>query len=242
MRFKDKVALVTGAGRGIGKAIAMAFAAEGARVAVNDLNPTSVEQTVAEITTAGGSAAAWRADVSMKHPIQAMIDQVLERWDDIHILINNAGIMPRATILKMDEWAWDRTIDVNLKGAFLMCQSVGRIMQESGSGVIVNIAASAARAAGLPDRAAYLASKAGLIGFTRECAREFATYNVRVNAVCPGLIETDMLLERANDGDSLITRLGTPRDVVALTLFLCSDEAAYITGQAINVDGGKVMS
>jgi 3-oxoacyl-[acyl-carrier protein] reductase len=242
MRFKDKVALVTGAGRGIGRALAIALAQEGARVAVNDINPTNADETVAEIIAAGGEAGAWIADVSLKHPIQAMIDGVLERWGDVHLLINNAAIMPSGAILKMDEWAWDRTINVNLKGPFLMCQSVGRIMKESGGGAIVNIAAAAGRVAGLADRAAYVASKAGLIGFTHECAREFAAYHIRVNAVCPGLIddaspETKTLIE-----DIPLGRLGRARDVVGMTLFLCSDDAAYITGQAINVDGGKVMS
>jgi len=151
--------------------------------------------------------------------------------------------------LKLDEWDWDRTLNVNLKGAFICSQSAGRMMQQQGGGVIVNVASIAGRAAGLRDRSAYVASKTGLIGFTKECAREFAAYNVRVNAVCPGVIITEMTAHlRENEAqmkkwleDIPLGRLGEPEDVTGLILFLCSDAARYITGQAINVDGGKVM-
>lgn len=249
MTFKDKVVLVTGAGRGIGKAIALAFAAEGARVAVNDINPDSCAATASEIVTLGGEAMACHADVANKLAVQSMLIDIEDRWGRVDALINNAGVEPHKPILQLDEWDWNRTIDVNLKGAFICSQSVGRMMQKQGGGVIVNIASIAGRAFGLRDRSAYVASKTGLIGFTKECAREFAVYNIRVNAVCPGVIVTEMTAHlRDNEmqmkkwlEDIPLGRLGEPDDVTGLVLFLCSDAARYITGQAINVDGGKVM-
>jgi NAD(P)-dependent dehydrogenase (short-subunit alcohol dehydrogenase family) len=249
LSFSDKVVLVTGAGRGIGKAIAIAFAQAGARVAVNDINPDSCAKTADEIITSGGQAMACHADVANKLAVQAMLIDIEDRWGRVDILINNAGVEPHQPIVQLDEWDWNRTIDVNLKGAFLCSQSAGRMMQQQGGGVIVNIASIAGRAAGLRDRSAYVASKTGLIGFTKECAREFAAYNIRVNAVCPGVIITEMTAHlRQNEAqlkkwleDIPLGRLGDPEDVTGLVLFLCSDAARYITGQAINVDGGKVM-
>jgi NAD(P)-dependent dehydrogenase (short-subunit alcohol dehydrogenase family) len=246
--LSGKVALVTGAGRGIGRAIAAGLARAGATVAVNDINPNSCERVAVELAPA---SAAFHADVSNKHAVQAMIDGVLERWERLDILVNNAGVEPQASLLTLDEWDWRRTIDVNLTGPFLCTQSAARVMKDTGGGVIINIASIAGRAGGLRDRSAYVASKMGLIGLTKECARELAAYHIRVNAVCPGVIETEMTAHlRHAERDAQMKkwledipqgRLGTPDDVVGLVLFLCSDAAAYITGQAINVDGGKVM-
>jgi len=248
--FHDQSVLVTGAGRGIGRAIARGFAAAGARVAANDLTPDNLERTVAEIRAAGGVAEPFLADVANKMSVQSMIEAVRDAFGAIHVLINNAGVEPHASLLTFDEWDWDRTLAVNLKGPFLMMQSVGRLMVEQGSGAIVNVASIAGRAHGLKDRAAYVASKMGLIGLTREAARELAAYNIRVNAVCPGVIETEMTAALRQDeammarwlSDIPQARLGHPDDVIPLVLFLCSPAAAYLTGQAINVDGGKVMS
>ena len=250
-----KIALVTGAGRGIGKAIAMGLAFSGATVAINDINPDACERVAAEVQSMGGhaslpaGAAAFHADVSNKHAVQAMLEGVLDKWGRLDLLINNAGVEPHASLLTLDEWDWRRTIDVNLTGPFLCSQSAARVMKDTGGGVIVNIASIAGRAAGLRDRSAYVASKTGLIGLTKESARELAVYNIRVNAVCPGVIVTEMTAHlRQNEAqmrkwldDIPQGRLGEPDDVVGLVLFLCSDAAAYITGQAINVDGGKVM-
>jgi NAD(P)-dependent dehydrogenase (short-subunit alcohol dehydrogenase family) len=250
MQFKDKVVLVTGAGRGIGKAIALAFAKEGARVAVNDINPSTCEATANEINSIGGEAAAWQCDVANKMGVQTMLIDIEDRWQHIDILINNAGVEPHKSILTMDEWDWDRTFEVNLKAAFVCSQTVGRMMRDRGNGgSMVNIASIAGRAAGLRDRSAYTASKSGLIGFTKECAREFAAYNIRVNAVCPGVIITEMTSHLRDNEEQMkkwladipAGRLGEPSDVTGLVLFLCSDAARYITGQAIHVDGGKVM-
>jgi 3-oxoacyl-[acyl-carrier protein] reductase len=216
--FKEKIVLVSGSGRGIGRALAEAFAAHGACVAVNDINPDNALETVRRIQSNGGQAKDYVFDVAKKMPVQAMVDAILNDWERIDILVNNAGVEPHASILDMDEWDWQRTLDVNLSGPFLLMQSVGRVMREPG-------------------------------GLTREAAREFAAYGIRVNAVCPGVIETEMTAAlRQNEAmmrkwleDIPQGRLGNPQDVAGLVLFLCGDAAAYLTGQAINVDGGKVM-
>ena len=247
--FTDKVVLVTGAGRGIGRAIAEAFSAEGAKVAANDLTPVNLDETVRRIKASGGQAKDYVFDVALKMPVQVMIEEIRNDWGSLDILINNAGVEPHASIIEMDEWDWRRTIDVNLTGPFFAIQSAARVMRDQGGGAIVNISSIAGRAHGLKDRAAYVASKTGLIGLTREAARELAAYNIRVNAVCPGVIETEMTAALRQDEaivrkwleDIPQNRLGRTDDVTALVLFLCSPAAAYLTGQAINVDGGKVM-
>ena len=247
--FTDQVVLITGSGRGIGRAIAEAFAAQGAIVALNDINPINLDETIHHITASGGRARGYVFDVAKRMPVQGLVTQVLDDWSRIDILVNNAAVEPHASILEMDEWDFHRTLDVNLAGPFFTMQLAGRAMQAQGGGVIINIGSIAGRAHGLHNRAAYVASKMGLIGLTREAAREFAAYNIRVNAVCPGVIETDMTAPLRQDAaiqhkwleDIPQGRLGTPADVVGLVLFLCSPAAAYLTGQAINVDGGKVM-
>src|SRR3990170_4959400 len=241
-----KVALITGAGGGSGRAIAVSLAVEGVQIAANDLTPVNLDETVAAIRSAGGAAASFPADVANKIAVQAMLDAVVEAYGGVDILVNNAGVEPHAQLLEFDEWDWDRTLAVNLKGPFLLMQSVGRVMAARGGGAIVNIASIAGRAHGLKDRSAYVASKMGLIGLTREAARELAEHSIRVNAVCPGVIETEMTAAlRQNEAtvkkwleDIPQGRLGTPQDVVGLVLFLCSEAAAYLTGQAINIDGG----
>jgi 3-oxoacyl-[acyl-carrier protein] reductase len=239
-----RVALVTGAGRGIGKVIAQALAESGALVAVNDINADSAQTTASAI---GGRA--FPADVSDSDAVRQTIARIAAELGGLHILVNNAGIEPKAPILDMAVEDWRRTLDVNLSAAFYTSQAAGRVMRDAGGGVIVNIASIAGHNIPLPNRANYVASKAGLIGFTKECAREFAAYHIRVNAVCPGVIETEMTANlRANPeqmakwlADIPQGRLGTPSDVTGMVLFLCSDAAGYLTGQAINVDGGKVM-
>jgi NAD(P)-dependent dehydrogenase (short-subunit alcohol dehydrogenase family) len=248
--FETKVVLVTGAGRGIGQALAVGFARAGASVAANDLAPGGLDKTIEAIRSEGGTAEAYVADVANKMQVQLMVEEVREAFGRIDILINNAGVEPHASLLELDEYDWDRTLAVNLKGPFLTMQSVGRVMADEGGGVVVNVASIAGRSHGLKDRAAYVASKTGLIGLTREAARELAAYGVRVNAVCPGVIETEMTAKLRQDeammarwlADIPQGRLGKPEDVVGMVLFLCSDAAAYVSGQAINVDGGKVMN
>lgn len=244
--LSGKVALVTGAGRGIGKAIAGALAAAGARVAVNDIDPATAQATAREL---GDAARAYPADVADPGAVSALIERVAAELGGVDILVNNAGIEYKTPVLQTPVAEWQRTLDVNLSAAFYTSQAAGHRMRAAGGGVIVNIASIAGHNIPLPNRASYVASKAGLIGFTKECAREFAAYNIRVNAVCPGVIETEMTAEsRSNPAqiekwlaDIPQGRLGTPADISGLVLFLCSDAAAYLTGQAINVDGGKVM-
>lgn len=247
--FKDKVVIVTGAGRGIGRAVAEAFAQQGAVVAANDISPVNLDETLRRIQAAGGQAKDYVFDIAKKMPVQALVQAVLEDWGRIDILVNNAGVEPHAPLLDLDEWDWQRTLDVNLSGPFYAMQAAGRVMREAGGGSIVNIASIAGRAHGLKDRAAYVASKMGLIGLTREAARELAAYHIRVNAICPGVIETEMTAAlRGSEAmmarwleDIPQGRLGLPQDIAGMVLFLCSAAAAYVTGQAINVDGGKVM-
>lgn len=247
--FREQVVLVTGAGRGIGKAIAQAFARQGAIVAANDITPVNLDPTVAEIQAADGRAKAYVFDIAKRMPCFSLVEQVLKDWGRMDILVNNAGVEPHAPLLELDEWDWQRTLDVNLSGAFYLIQACGRAMRRQGGGCIVNIASIAGRAFGLRNRAAYVASKMGLIGLTRAAALELAPDNIRVNAVCPGVIETEMTAALRRDAAMMQSwlnsipqgRLGKPEDVAGLVLFLCSPAAAYINGQAINVDGGKVM-
>jgi 3-oxoacyl-[acyl-carrier protein] reductase len=246
----NRVALVTGAGRGIGRAIAVTLADAGVRVCVNDINPDAASAVARHIQEQGEQAFDYAADVSNRMQVGPMIEAVRDRWDRFDILINNAGVEPKASVLELDVYDWERTLDVNLKGTFICTQLAGRAMRDQGGGVIINIASIAGHKSPLPNASAYCASKAGVVGFTRECAREFAAYNIRVNAVCPGVIVTPMTEEsRSNSGimrkwleDIPQKRLGEPEEVAAVVLFLCSDAASYVTGQAIVVDGGKVMA
>jgi 3-oxoacyl-[acyl-carrier protein] reductase len=246
VNLNGKVALVTGAGRGIGRAIAQGLADCGARVAVNDID---AERAALVAGLLHGDANAYVADVSDMPEVNQMIDKVVADFGRLDILVNNAGVEPRASILEMTDEQWDEAIGTNLSAAFYTSRAAGRYMKAAGAGVIVNIASIAGHNIPIAERSGYVASKAGLIGFTRECAREFAAYNIRVNAVCPGVIETEMTAHlRQNTAqmekwlaDIPQKRLGIPEDVVGLVLFLCSDAARYLTGQAINVDGGKVM-
>ncbi len=244
--LSGKVALITGAGRGIGAAIAQAVADSGAQVAVNDIDAVNAEATAQQI---GTSARAYPANVADPDAVAHMIAHIHADLGSLDIVINNAGVEYKTNVLDTPVAEWQYTLDVNLSAAFYTSQAAGKLMRAAGGGVIVNIASIAGHNIPLPNRAAYVASKAGLIGFTRECAREFAAYGIRVNAVCPGVIETPMTAaSRSNQAqiEKWLTdipqgRLGQPEDVSDLVLFLCSDGAAYLTGQAINVDGGKVM-
>ncbi len=247
--FSGKVAIVTGAGRGIGQVIAQRLAWSGARVCVNDINPESARATVKAIRAAGGEALDYAASVDYQHGVEVMCQMINKTWGRLDILVNNAAIEPVASVLEMEERAWDQAISVNLKGTFLCSQAAGRIMQAQGSGVIINLASTAGHSLPLSLRSAYCASKAGVVGFTKECAREFAAYGIRVNAVCPGVIISP-ITEPLRHDEAMMTRwmeeipqarLGNAGEVADLVLFLCSESAGYITGQAIHVDGGQAM-
>ena len=253
MELLNKVALITGAGRGIGRSIAVALANTGARVAVNDIDPASAAATAALLAPGAGSQPAsspFPADISDAAQVAALIDAVIGRWGRLDILVNNAGVEPHGSLLDFPLSDWQRTLDVNLTGPFLTIQAAGRQMRAQGGGAIVNISSIAGRAFGLRHRAAYVAAKSGLIGLTREAARELAAHNIRVNAVCPGVIVTEMTAALRQNPEMMAKwmdeipqrRLGEPEEVAETVVFLCSDAARYINGQSINVDGGKVMS
>ncbi|HEX2907752.1 MAG TPA: SDR family NAD(P)-dependent oxidoreductase [Phototrophicaceae bacterium] len=235
-----QTALVTGAGADVGRAVALTLAQAGAAVIANDLNPDRADQVAQEIQLNGGRALAWQADVSNRFQVSAMIEAGRDAFGRIHLLVNAAGVCKLGPLAALDEWDWRRVLDVNLTGAFFCSQLLGRVMADEGGGVIVNIAATAGHPNPLPDGAAYVASKAGLLGLTRQCARELAPLKIRVNAVCPGnLSETET--PPVTFPNNAQRRWGTPQDIADVVLFLGSDAAQFITGQAINVDGGESM-
>ncbi|MFC5588461.1 3-oxoacyl-[acyl-carrier-protein] reductase [Sporosarcina soli] len=246
-RFIGKAAIVTGASRGIGREIALLLAKEGARVAVNySGSKDKAEEVVKLITDAGGEAFAIQADVSDAESVKNMIDQTLEHFGSIDILVNNAGITKDNLLMRMKEDEWDDVISTNLKGVFLCTKGVTRQMMRQRAGKIVNVA-SIVGVSGNPGQANYVAAKSGVIGFTKTVAQELASRNINVNAVAPGFITTDMTdalnEEVTKQMLSMIPlgKLGNPEDVAKTVLFLLSDDAAYITGQTIHVDGGMVM-
>ncbi|MBE9047944.1 3-oxoacyl-[acyl-carrier-protein] reductase [Pleurocapsales cyanobacterium LEGE 10410] len=244
--LKDKVAIVTGASRGIGRATALALASQGAKVVVNYARSSdAAEATVQEIVKAGTEAIAIQADVSQSAEVDNLIKQTLDKFGRIDVLVNNAGITKDTLLLRMKPEQWQAVIDLNLTGVFLCTKAVSKIMLKQRSGRIINLA-SVAGQMGNPGQANYSAAKAGVIGFTKTVAKELANRGITVNAVAPGFIETDMTHDLKSDGIiELIplNRYGKPEEVAGTIRFLAADPAAaYITGQVFNVDGGMVMA
>jgi 3-oxoacyl-[acyl-carrier protein] reductase len=246
-RFEGKAAIVTGASRGIGREIALNLAKEGAKVVVNySGSKDKADEVVTLIKNAGGEAFAVQADVSNPDSVKNMIDETIATFGSIDILVNNAGITRDNLLMRMKEDEWDDVININLKGVFLCTKGVTRQMMRQRAGKIVNVA-SIVGVSGNPGQANYVAAKAGVIGLTKTTAKELATRNINVNAVAPGFITTDMTETLSEDvqkqmlANIPLGKLGSPENVAKTVLFLLSDDAAYITGQTIHVDGGMVM-
>lgn len=241
-----KVALVTGASRGLGRASALALAQVGAKLVVNyAASAGAAESLVREIGAAGGEAIAVRADVSQAAEVDALFEQAIAAFGRLDVLVNNAGITRDTLLLRMKLEDWQAVLDLNLTGAFLCTKAASKLMLKQKSGRIINIA-SVAGQMGNPGQANYSAAKAGLIGFTKTVAKELATRGITVNAIAPGFIATDMTEGLAADGILKLIplgRFGQPEEVAGAVRFLAADPAAaYITGQTLNVDGGMVMA
>jgi len=246
LKLTGRVALVTGAAQGIGKAVALLLARNGADIVVSDINLEKAEETANEINLIGRKALAVKVDVANWNDVERLVDVILEKFAKIDILVNNAGITRDKLILRMTEEDWDAVLNVNLKGTFHCTKAVVRHMAKQRSGKIVNIA-SVVGEMGNAGQANYSASKAGVIGLTKTIAREFAQRGININAIAPGYIETPMtevLPEKAKEELKRLIpmeRLGKPEDVAEAVLFLVSEESNYITGQVLNVNGGIYM-
>jgi 3-oxoacyl-[acyl-carrier protein] reductase len=246
-KLQGQVAIITGASRGIGRAIALELASYGANVVVNYASSSdAAESLVTEITAAGGQAFALQADVAKSDQVDSLFKTVIDKFKRIDILVNNAGITRDTLLLRMKLEDWQAVIDLNLTGVFLCTRAASKVMLKQRSGRIINIA-SVAGQMGNPGQANYSAAKAGVIGFTKTVAKELAPRGITVNAVAPGFITTDMTSHLGNNEEILkyipLGRYGQPEEIAGMVRFLAADPAAaYITGQVFNVDGGMVMA
>lgn len=244
MRLKDKVAVVTGSGRGIGEATVTRFAEEGAKVVVSDRYDERTQQVAGALRQRGFEALAISADVAQREDVQKLIDGAVEKFGRLDILVNNAGFPKDALIGKMSEETWDAVINVNLKGTFTCCQAAAKYMIEQKYGKIVNLSSRAYL--GNPGQANYSAAKAGIVGLTKALAKELGRYNIYVNCVAPGVIDTPGLREVLQEkylqlaiDSSPLKKIGTPLDVANTILFLASDECTFITGEVLHITGGR---
>jgi len=244
--LKDQVAIVTGGAQGIGAAIAERLAAEGASVAVVDLNLDKASETAERLRGSGVAAEAYQVDVAAAEAVKAVVAEIIKRFGRVDILVNNAGITRDGLLLTLSEQDWDLVLTVNLKSVFNFTKSVARQMIKQKSGAIVNVS-SVVGLMGNPGQINYSASKAGVIGATKSSAKELASRNIRVNAVCPGYIETAMTAKLEEKARTALIdhiparRLGQPADVANAVLFLVSDLGSYVTGETLRVDGGMAM-
>ena len=240
---RPRVVLITGAGQGIGAAIARRFATPGAKLALVDVNAEQLQQLAHSLGDTGCEVLSMTADVSNKAQVQALVQQVLDSYGGLDVLVNNAGIIRDNLISNISEQDWDQVLDVNLKGAFLCCQAVFPTLKQQRSGKIVNIVSRAWL--GSIGQANYTASKGGLVSLTRSLALEFARFQINVNAVAPGLIDTPMTQGMPVEGRERLLRMqptgkmGKVEDIAAAVAFLASEDAEFITGQVLHVDGGK---
>jgi 3-oxoacyl-[acyl-carrier protein] reductase len=245
-RLVDKIAIITGAGRGIGQATALKFAAEGAKVVVCDLSPEWIEDTVERVTTMGGEAMGFTADVRKMPELRAMVDATVKRWGRVDCLVNNAGIVMDSQLKNMTDEQFDNVIDINLKGVYNCTRAVVDTMLKQQSGVILN-ASSIVGLYGNFGQTNYAASKFGVIGMVKTWAKELGRKGIRANAVCPGFIETSIISSipqrviRALEERVPLGRLGKPEEIANTFAFLASDEASYINGAVIEVSGGLTL-
>ena len=251
MKLSGKVAIVTGAAQGIGKAIAKRFASEGAAVVVADVKLEKARRIADEIKGQGGTAIAAQVDVANKSEVQEMVRTTIEKFEAIHILVNNAGIMRREPFLELTEEAWDATMNVDLKGVFNCTQAALPHMIKQRYGKVINISSIAGAGHAQPDLASYAAAKAGVIQLTKVTAREAGQYGINVNSISPGLIATSLGYVGRTEEETeesveqrktitLLGRPGMPEDVANLALFLASEDSSFITGQVITIDGGRI--
>jgi 3-oxoacyl-[acyl-carrier protein] reductase len=247
MKLKGRVAIITGAARGIGEAIALTFIREGAKVALIDVEKQRLEALKEEIEKKGGQAIAISCDITKSSEVKAMVNQVQRTFGRIDILVNNAGIIRRGTIETVTEEDWDRVIEVNLKGTFNCCKAVVELMKQQGYGKIVNVSSIAGKMGDITSAPGYAPSKAGMDALTKTLARQLAVYGINVNSVSPHAIETEMSAQWSEERRKEIIasiplgRLGKPGDVAEAALFLASDEASFITGEILDVNGGALM-
>ncbi|MCK9603657.1 MAG: 3-oxoacyl-[acyl-carrier-protein] reductase [Candidatus Omnitrophica bacterium] len=245
--LKDKVALVTGGARGIGRAIALALAREGADIVIGDVNKEEAAKSCLEIESLGRKTLALGMDVTDYANVEDAVNKILDKFGKVDILVNNAGITKDNLLLRMNQADWDAVLNVNLKGTFNCIKAVSRPMIKQRTGRIISIA-SIIGIIGNPGQANYAASKAGIIALTKTAAKELASRNINVNAIAPGFIQTEMTAKLPEDLKNKmkeaipLDRFGSPDDVAAACLFLASGDSSYITGQTIVVDGGMVMA
>lgn len=246
--LEGRTAIVTGAGQGMGRAVARALAARDAQVVVNDVRAESAERTIAELETLGAVAVSAPGSVVDSGDVRRIVAAAVDRFGAVHILVNNAGVLRPTPVIDIAEDEWDLVVDVNLKGTFLCSQAVLPSMREERWGRIVNLSSTAGKNVSTVGGAHYTAAKAGVLGFTRHLAKEVAADGITVNAVCPGLIDTEMVRATIDDERTAayaasfpIPRLGQPEEVAELIAFLASDRAAYITGASLDINGGDLM-
>lgn len=247
-RFEGKVAIVTGAAQGMGATFAKMFAAQGAAVVVSDVNAPGAQKVAEEITANSGRAIMVETDLRKCGPVRALVDETLRNFQTVSILVNNAGVLRRTRCHEISEEEWDLLMEVNMKGVFFCSQAVIAPMKANNWGRIINISSSAGRSVSTIGGVHYTASKAGVLGITRGMAKELAPHGITVNAICPGLIDTEMVRSTTPSEEIHrweqsfpIPRLGTPEEVAWLVGFLASDEAAYITGASFDINGGDLM-
>lgn len=252
MRLENKVAIITGAGAGIGRAASLLFAREGAKVVCSDLDATTTEETVRLVTEAGGEASFVRADAANSEDVANLVRETVEQYGKLDIFYANAGVVPGGTVLEIEEDEWDRCMRINVNSVYQACRHAIPVMKENGSGSIV-CTASVAGIIGVKNRAAYSASKAAVVGLVKSVAIDFIADGIRINAICPGTVDTPSLqgrLRATGDYEAALAqfisrqpmgRIGKAEEIAALALYLASDESGYVTGTHTMIDGGMSL-